>query len=82
MATYHLQRWTVGHYASTARQPAYAEVILQGVGVKGLLRRHAASYQEQAQIELLPTDTADAKGSQALVRRAMSRSAGKWKGKP
>lgn len=82
MATYQLQRWVVGHYASTARQPAYVEVILQGTGAKGLLRRHTRPYEEHARMELLPTDTADAKGSQALVRRAMASSAGKWKGKP
>ncbi|HEX6818197.1 MAG TPA: hypothetical protein VF120_07470 [Ktedonobacterales bacterium] len=82
MATYQLQRWIVGHYVSTARQPAYAEVTLQGIGSRGLLRRHTAPYQERIQVELLRTDTADARGSQALVRRAMTQSADKWKGRP
>lgn len=82
MATYHLRGWIVGHYPSTARQPAYAEVILQGMRAKRLLRRRPAPYEEHARIELVPTDTADAKGSQALVRRAMAHSAGKWKGGP
>ena len=82
MATYQLQRWIVGHYAATVRQPAYAEVVLQGVGTEGLLRRRPAFHEEYARIETLPTDTADAKGSQALVRRAMASSSGKWKGMP
>lgn len=82
MATYQLQRWIVGHYASTARQPAYAEVTLQGIGSRGLLRRHTAPYQERVRVELQRTDRADARGSQALVRRAMARSSSKWKGRP
>jgi hypothetical protein len=82
MARYRLRRWSVGHYTATARQPAYAEVVLQGTVARGLLWRRAMEYEEQAHIELLPTDTADAKGSQALVRRAMTRSAGRWKGAP
>ncbi len=82
MARYRLQDWTVGHYAGTERQPAYAEVMLQGTGAKGFLRRRAAAHEERAHIELLPTDTADRKGSQALVTRAMAQSAGRWKGKP
>jgi hypothetical protein len=33
-------------------------------------------------VPLLPTDTADAKGSKVIVKRAMAQSADKWKGKP
>ncbi|HEV8189946.1 MAG TPA: hypothetical protein VGP82_00430 [Ktedonobacterales bacterium] len=82
MTAYRLQRWSVGHYAATARQPAYAEVMLDGTGAQGFLRRRAVPYVEQARIVLLPTDTVDAKGSQAIVRRAMAQSPKRWKGRP
>lgn len=82
MSTYRLQDWAVGHYAATGRWPAHAEVVLLGMGGRGILRRRAALHEERARIELLPTDTTDGKGSQALVRRAMAQSAGRWKGKP
>jgi hypothetical protein len=37
---------------------------------------------EDVRVPLLPTDTADAKGSKVIVKRAMAQSADKWKGKP
>lgn len=82
MAAYRLQRWSVGHYSATAKQPAYADVILDGMSARGLMRRRARQYQEQVRVVLLATDTADAKGSKVIVKRAMAQSAGKWKGRP
>jgi hypothetical protein len=82
MATYRLQRWSVGHYAATAQQPAYAEVVLHGTRAHGFLRRRAVPYAEALRLVRLPSDTTDAKGSRALVRRAMAQSADRWRGKP
>lgn len=77
-----LQRWTVGHYAATAQQPAYAEVMLQGTTRRGFGRRRTVPYAERLRLVRLPTDTVDAQGSQALVKKAMAQSAVRWKGKP
>lgn len=82
MAAYRLQRWSVGHYSATASHPAYADVILDGAGLRGLMRRRTVSCCEAVRVLLLPTDTVDAKGSQIIVRRAMAQSGRKWRGKP
>jgi hypothetical protein len=82
MAAYRLQRWSVGHYAATEVYPAYAVVTLDGTRAHGFLRRHTVQHCDQLRVNLLPTDTASAQGSKALVKRAMSQSADRWKGKP
>ena len=82
MAAYRLQRWSVGHYSATSSHPAYADVMLDGMELHGFIRRFAAQYCEDVRIPLLPTDTADAKGSRVIVKRAMAQSSNKWKGKP
>lgn len=81
MATYRLQRWSVGYYSATTMRPAYADVILDGIASRGFLRRRAVQHAEQLRVMLLPTDSVDAKGSQAIVKRAMVQSADKWRGK-
>jgi len=82
MATYQLQRWSVGHYAATSKQPAYGVVWLEGTRTRGFLRRRRVPYAEQLRLVRLPTDTVDAKGSKALVKRAMAQSAARWRGCP
>jgi hypothetical protein len=82
MSAYRLQRWSVGHYSATAEHPAYADVTLDGMGARGFIRRRTAPYCAQVRVVLLPTDTADAKGSKVIVKRAMAQSADKWRGKP
>ena len=82
MAAYQLQRWSVGHYSATATHPAYADVTLDGARPRGFIRRHSVPHCAQVRVLLLPTDTADAKGSKAIVQRAMTQSAERWRGKP
>lgn len=82
MAAYRLQRWSVGHYSATACHPAYADVTLDGMGLHWFIHRLEVQYCEDVRIPLLPTDTADAKGSRVIVKRAMAQSSNKWKGKP
>lgn len=82
MAAYRLQRWSVGHYSATASQPAYADVTLDGMELHGFIRRINVQYCEDVRIPLLPTDTADAKGSRVIVKRAMAQSSNRWRGKP
>lgn len=82
MAAYRLQRWSVGHYSATTAHPAYADVTLDGMAARGIIRRHAEQHSEDVRVLLLPTDTASAKGSQVIVRRAMRQSASKWRGRP
>jgi|GEM_PF-1505409 hypothetical protein len=82
MAAYRLQRWSVSHYSATAWQPAYANVTLDGMGSHGFIRRRMAPHGEDVRVLLLPTDTADAKGSQVIVKRAMAQSSDIWRGKP
>lgn len=82
MAAYHLQRWSVGHYSASAKRPAYANVTLDGMAAHGFIRRRAEQHSEDVRVLLLPTDTASAKGSQIIVRRAMRQSANRWRGKP
>ena len=67
MAAYRLQRWSVGHYSATASHPAYADVILDGAGPHGFMRRRAVPCCEAVRVLLLPTDTIDAKGSQIVL---------------
>lgn len=82
MARYRLQCWSVGHYSATAAHPAYADVTLDGMAAHGFIRRHVEQHSEDVRILLMATDTASAKGSQIIVRRAMRQSANKWRGKP
>lgn len=82
MAAYRLYDWSVRHHPGNVENPAYADVTLDGIRSRGFLRRHAVSYSVTVRILLLPVDTADAKGSRAIVTRAMAQSADKWKGKP
>ena len=82
MASYRLLRWTVGHYSATATYPACAHVTLDGAAARGFIHRRTEQHSEDVRVVLLPTDTASAKGSQILVRRAMRQSANKWRGKP
>lgn len=82
MAAYQLQRWSVGHYSATASHPAYADVIFDGMGSHGFIRRRVVQHCEDVRIPLLPTDTVDAKGSKVIVKRAMAQSSDKWRGKP
>ncbi|HET8908168.1 MAG TPA: hypothetical protein VFN11_14515 [Ktedonobacterales bacterium] len=82
MAAYRLRRWVVGHYAATETNPAHADVLLDGMRARGFIRRRVVQISEEVRVPLLPTDTADAKGSQALVKRAMAQSTTSWKGKP
>ncbi len=82
MAAYRLQRWIVGHYSATATHPAYADATLDGARSRGFIWRHSVPHCAQVRVLLLPTDTADAKGSKAIVRRAMAQSAERWRGKP
>ena len=82
MAAYRLRRWSVGHYSATATHPAYASVRLDGMGTHGFIRRRVVQHCEDVRVPLLPTDTADAKGSKVIVKRAMAQSSDRWKGKP
>jgi hypothetical protein len=82
MAAYRLHRWVVGHYGATETNPAHANVLLKGMRRRGIIHRRAVRFSEEVQVLLLPTDTADAMGSQVLVKRAMAQSATAWKGKP
>jgi hypothetical protein len=82
MAAYRLRWWSVGHYAATTRHPAYAAVTLDGTRAHGLIHRRVAQHSEDVRVPLLPTDTADAKGSKVIVKRAMARSAARWRGRP
>jgi hypothetical protein len=82
MAAYRLRHWSVGHYSATARHPAYADVTLDGTWSHGFIRRRAVQHCEDVRIQLLPIDTADAKGSKVIVKRAMAQSTARWKGKP
>jgi len=82
MAAYRLRHWSVGHYSATASHPAYADVTLDGTGLHGFIRRVEVQYCEDVRIPLLPTDTADAKGSRVIVKRAMAQSIARWRGKP
>lgn len=82
MAAYRLQRWSVGHFSATAAHPAFADVTLDGTGSHGFIRRRSMPHCAQVRVLLLPTDTADAKGSKVIVKRAMTQSAERWRGKP
>jgi len=72
----------VGHYSATATRPAFANVTLDGVATYGFIRRRAEEHSEDVRVPLLPTDSASARGSQIIVRRAMRQSANRWRGKP